>query len=45
MSPKSPLKAKTVLAVDDEPDVLDTLVELLDMCQVITKTNYDEAVA
>lgn len=45
MSAQSPLEAKTVLAVDDEPDVLDTLVELLDMCQVLTKTNYDEAVA
>ena len=44
MSTGSPLEAKTVLAVDDEPDVLDTLVELLEMCQVITKTDYDEAV-
>ncbi len=44
MSAQSPLEAKTVLAVDDEPDVLDTLVELLEMCQVITKTDYDEAV-
>ena len=45
MSPQSPLEAKTILAVDDESDVLDTLVELLEMCQVVTKTNYDEAVA
>ncbi len=44
MSAQSPLEAKTVLAVDDEPDVLGTLVELLEMCQVITKTDYDEAV-
>lgn len=44
MSTESPLAGKTILAVDDEPDVLDTLVELLEMCQVITKTNYDEAV-
>lgn len=44
MSTQSPLEAKTVLAVDDEPDVLDTLVELLDMCQVVTKTDYDAAV-
>lgn len=44
MSTQSPLAAKTVLAVDDEPDVLDTLVELLEMCQVVTKTDYDEAV-
>jgi len=44
MSTQSPLEAKAVLAVDDEPDVLDTLVELLDMCQVVTKTDYDAAV-
>ena len=44
MSTGSPLEAKIILAVDDEPDVLDTLVELLEMCQVITKANYDEAV-
>ena len=44
MSAQSPLESKTVLAVDDEPDVLDTLVELLEMCQVVTKTDYDEAV-
>ena len=44
MSAQSPLEAKTVLAVDDEPDVLDTLVELLAMCRVVTKTDYDEAV-
>lgn len=45
MSTESPLKGKTILAVDDEPDVLDTLEELLGMCQVVKKTNYDEAVA
>jgi hypothetical protein len=40
MSAESPLKDKMILAVDDEPDVLETLAELLDMCQVITKTRY-----
>jgi len=44
MSTKSPLEGKTILAVDDEPDVLDTLADLLEMSQVVTKTNYDEAV-
>ena len=44
MGTESPLTDKMILAVDDEPDVLDTLVELLEMCQVITKSNYDEAV-
>jgi DNA-binding NtrC family response regulator len=44
MSTESPLKDKMILAVDDEPDVLETLAELLDMCQVITKTRYEDAV-
>jgi DNA-binding response OmpR family regulator len=44
MKMESPLKDKIVLAVDDEPDVLDTLEELLDLCQVVKKTNYDDAV-
>jgi CheY-like chemotaxis protein len=43
MSTESPLKDKVILAVDDEPDVLATLEELLDMCQVVKKTNYDDA--
>ena len=41
---ESPIKGKRILAVDDEPDVLDTLEELLGMCQVVKKTSYDEAV-
>ena len=41
---ESPIKGKTILAVDDEPDVLDTLGELLSICQVVKKTNYDDAV-
>ena len=41
---ESPIKGKTILAVDDEPDVLDTLGELLSMCQIVKKTNYDDAV-
>ena len=44
MSTESPLTGKTILAVDDEPDVIDTLGELLGMCQVVKKTNYDDAV-
>jgi CheY-like chemotaxis protein len=43
MRTESPLKGKIILAVDDEPDVLDTLEELLDMCRVIKITNYDDA--
>ena len=44
MRTESPLKDKIVLAVDDEPDVLDTLAELLDLCQVVKKTNYEDGV-
>ncbi len=45
MTKQSMLKDKIVLAVDDELDVLALLAEELDMCQVIPKTNYDDAVA
>ena len=44
MNTESPLSGKTILAVDDEPDVLATLAELLEMSLVVTKTNYDDAV-
>jgi DNA-binding response OmpR family regulator len=44
MSTDSPIKGKTILAVDDEPDVLATLEQLLDMCEVVKKTNYEDAV-
>lgn len=37
------LKNKRLLIVDDEPDVLETLVELLDMCSVDTAPNYEAA--
>ena len=45
MNTESPLSGKTILAVDDEPDILDTLEELLDMCRVVKKSNYEDAVA
>jgi DNA-binding response OmpR family regulator len=45
MNTESPLNGKTILAVDDEPDVLDTLEELLDMCQVVKKSNFEDAAA
>jgi CheY-like chemotaxis protein len=53
MNVESPLKGKTILVVDDEPDVLTTVAEILDMCdvdkasdfetglQLITKNTYD----
>jgi len=43
MSEKSPLDDKKILIVDDEPDVLDTLEELLPMCDITKSTTYNEA--
>jgi DNA-binding response OmpR family regulator len=40
---ESLLAGKKILAVDDEPDVLDTLEELLDMCQVVKAGTNAEA--
>jgi len=37
------LKDKRVLVVDDEVDVLETLEELLSMCQVVKASNFNEA--
>ena len=44
MSSESLLKDKTVLIVDDEPDVLEAISELLDMCHLSTAQDYDTAV-
>jgi len=43
MSKESPLKGKVVLVVDDEPDVLTTLEEILDMCEVHKAQDFDTA--
>jgi DNA-binding response OmpR family regulator len=37
------LEGKKILMVDDEPDVLDTLEELLPMCRVVKASSYEEA--
>ncbi len=37
------LKGKRVLIVDDEPDILDTLSEMLDMCSTDTAPNFETA--
>ena len=37
------LKGKKILAVDDEPDILDTLVEMLDQCDVETASSFESA--
>lgn len=43
MSSDSPLKDKVVLVVDDEPDVLETVEEELDMCLIHKAADYDTA--
>ena len=40
---KQLLDDKKILVVDDEPDILDTLVELLPMCDVVRASSFDEA--
>jgi DNA-binding response OmpR family regulator len=37
------LKDKKILIVDDEPDVLDTLEDLLSMCRVVKAGSFEEA--
>jgi len=37
------LRGKKVLIVDDEPDVLETLEEILDMCEVVKARTFEEA--
>ena len=43
MNTKNTLKDKSILLVDDEPDVLDTLEDELDMCTVHKAKDYDTA--
>ena len=40
---KEMLKDKKILIVDDEPDILDTLEEILDMCLIDSAPNYETA--
>jgi len=37
------LEGKKVLIVDDEPDVLDTLEDLLSMCEVVKASSFEQA--
>lgn len=39
------LKGKRILVVDDEPDILDTLAELLSMCRVEKASDFESAKA
>ena len=43
MAKRKRLEGTRVLIVDDEPDVLETLKELLDMCRVKTAASFAEA--
>ena len=45
MDNQSILEDKKVLVVDDEPDILETLEELLYMCSVDTASTFEDAVA
>ena len=45
MDSQTILKGKRILVVDDEPDILETLEELLYMCEVDAAANFDDAVA
>jgi nucleotide-binding universal stress UspA family protein/CheY-like chemotaxis protein len=43
MNANSYLEGARILVVDDEPDVLETLDEILSMCQVDTASGFEEA--
>lgn len=43
MSEKNLLNGKKILAVDDEPDILEMLEELLSMCEVVKASTFEEA--
>jgi DNA-binding NtrC family response regulator len=43
MDPSRKLEGKRILIVDDEPDVLETLEELLDICLIDTAPSFDTA--
>jgi DNA-binding NtrC family response regulator len=45
MSAQEPLAGKRVLIVDDEPDILATLEDLLSMCEVVKASSFEEAKA
>jgi len=43
MSEQDLLTGKKILIVDDEPDILAVLEDLLDMCTVVKASSYEEA--
>lgn len=42
MSEKDSLEGKRILIVDDEPDILETLNEILSMCEVTKAGSFDD---
>ncbi|MBU0969411.1 MAG: response regulator [Proteobacteria bacterium] len=42
MNSKNILKGKKILIVDDEADVLESLIELLDKCKIDTASNFED---
>ena len=42
MSTTSQLMGKKILIVDDEPDILGVLEDILDMCTVVTAATFEE---
>ena len=42
MDPNKILHGRRLLIVDDEPDVLQTLIEMLDMCKIDTAQTFEE---
>jgi DNA-binding NtrC family response regulator len=43
MSTETILKDKAILVVDDEPDILDSITEQLDMCRIYRAKDYEIA--
>lgn len=43
MTAKEIIRGRRVLIVDDERDVLDTMIELLDLCKIDTAENFEKA--
>ena len=43
MNQEDLLKNKKILIVDDEPDILEVLADLLPMCQVVNASSFEEA--
>lgn len=42
MKPQKLLKGKKILVVDDEPDILESLIELLSTCRIDTASSFEE---